>query len=54
MDLTIPGERAIMLLAYIFKLTPVELVKDSAYPQAQSERLPNYTCSYIPQEMELA
>jgi transcriptional regulator with XRE-family HTH domain len=54
MDLTIPGERTITLLAGIFKMTPAELVQHSTYPDAKAERLPLNVCSYTPLEVELA
>ena len=54
MDLTIPGERTITLLAGIFKITPHELVKGTTYPLAKAERLPDFTCTYTEIELELA
>jgi transcriptional regulator with XRE-family HTH domain len=54
MDLTIPGERTITLLAGLFKLTPHELVEGTSYPQAKAERLPQVTCAYTPLELDLA
>lgn len=53
MDLTIPGERTITLLAGLFKLTPYELVRESTYPPAKAERLPYRVCSYTKLEVEL-
>ncbi len=43
MDLTIPSERSITLMAGIFKLSPFELVEGTTYPQAKAERLPALT-----------
>ena len=54
MDLTIPGERTITLLAGLFKLTPYELVDGTSYPLAKAERLPQVTCAYTPLELDLA
>jgi transcriptional regulator with XRE-family HTH domain len=54
MDLTIPGERTITLLAGLFKLAPHELVDGTSYPQAKAERLPQVTCAYTPLELDLA
>lgn len=54
MDLTIPGERTITLLAGIFKMTPAELVHHSTYPNAKADRLPLSVCSYTPLEVDLA
>jgi transcriptional regulator with XRE-family HTH domain len=54
MDLTIPGERTITLLAGLFKLTPHELVDGTSYPHAKAERLPQVTCTYTPLELDLA
>jgi transcriptional regulator with XRE-family HTH domain len=38
MDLTIPNERSITLMAGLFKLTPLELVDGTTYPKAKAER----------------
>jgi transcriptional regulator with XRE-family HTH domain len=46
MDLTVPSERTITLLAGLFKVTPHTLVEGTTYPQARSERLPAVTCCY--------
>lgn len=54
MDLSLPSERTITLLAGIFKLTPYELVQDTTYPPAKTEKLPAAACSYTPLEMDLA
>ena len=54
MDLTIPSERTITLLAGVFKLTPHELVEGTTYPQAKAEKLPLTTCNYTSIELDLA
>jgi transcriptional regulator with XRE-family HTH domain len=54
MDLIIPSERTVTLLAGIFKITPHELVDGTTYPLAKSEKLPLTTCSYTPLELDLA
>ncbi len=46
MDLTIPSERTLTLLAGLFKLSPAELVDGTTYPQARAERLPGVVCRY--------
>jgi len=54
MDLTIPSERTITLLAGIFKMNPHDLVEGTTYPQAKAEKLPLITCSYTSIERDLA
>jgi transcriptional regulator with XRE-family HTH domain len=54
MDLIIPSERTVTLLAGIFKITPHELVGGTTYPLAKAEKLPLTTCSYTSLELELA
>jgi transcriptional regulator with XRE-family HTH domain len=54
MDLTIPSERTITLLAGIFKIKPHDLVEGTTYPQAKAEKLPLVTCSYTSIELDLA
>ena len=54
MDLTIPSERTITLLAGIFKIKPHDLVEGTTYPQAKAEKLPLTTCSYTSLELDLA
>jgi len=54
MDLTIPSERSITLMAGIFKLSPMELVQETSYPKAKAERLPKGTTIYTQLELELA
>lgn len=46
MDLTVPSERTITLLAGLFKVTPHALVEGTTYPLARSERLPAVACCY--------
>ena len=53
MDLTIPSERTITLLAGIFKLSPHELVEGTTYPRAKADRLPTTAFCYTKLEMEL-
>jgi len=54
MDLTIPSERTVTLLAGLFKLSPQALVEGTTYPLAKAERLPEVACCYTPLEHELA
>ena len=54
MDLTIPSERSITLMAGIFKLSPIELVEGTTYPKAKMERLPEVTTTYTELEMNYA
>jgi transcriptional regulator with XRE-family HTH domain len=54
LDLTVPGERTITLLAGLFKCAPHELVAGTTYPQAKAERLPAHTCCYTELELQLA
>ena len=54
MDLTIPSERTITLLAGIFKVKPHDLVDGTTYPRAKAEKLPLVTCSYTSIELGLA
>lgn len=54
MDIAIPSERTITLLAGLFKLSPPELVAGTTYPSAKAERLPLSACSYTPLELALA
>jgi len=54
MDLSVPGERTITLLAGIFKLSPHELVEGTTYPGAKSDRLPDIACCYSPLELDIA
>ena len=54
MDISIPGERTITLLAGLFKITPHELVDGTTYPAAKTDRLPLVVCCYTPLECDLA
>ncbi len=54
MDLTIPGERTVTLLAGLFKINPDALVSGTTYPEAKAERLPLVTCCYTLLELDLA
>lgn len=54
MDISIPGERTIALLAGLFKLSPYELVAGTTYPQAKADRLPQTVCSYTALEQDMA
>jgi transcriptional regulator with XRE-family HTH domain len=54
MDLSLPSERTVILLAGMFKLSPHELVEGTTYPQAKAERLPAVVCCYTELELEMA
>lgn len=54
MDLIVPSERTITLLAGIFKLSPYTLVDGTTYPQAKVEHLPEVACLYTELEHQLA
>jgi transcriptional regulator with XRE-family HTH domain len=54
MDLIVPSERTITLLAGIFKLSPHLLVDGTTYPQAKVEHLPEVACLYTELELQLA
>jgi transcriptional regulator with XRE-family HTH domain len=54
MDLTIPSERTITLMAGLFKVAPDLLVAGTTYPEAKGERLPLVVCCYTELELELA
>jgi transcriptional regulator with XRE-family HTH domain len=54
MDLIVPSERTVTLLAGIFKLSPYTLVDGTTYPQAKVEHLPEVACSYTELELQLA
>ncbi len=53
MDLSIPSECSITLMAELFKLSPLELVEGTTYPRAKAERLPDLTNLYTQLELEL-
>lgn len=54
MDLILPSERTIVLLAGLFKVSPCALVSGTTYPQAKAEKLPASVCSYTALELDLA
>ena len=54
MNLTIPSERSITLMAGIFKLSQIVLVQGTSYPKAKAERLPAVTTIYTQLELDLA
>jgi len=54
MDLTIPSERTVTLLAGLFKRSPQALVESTTYPLAKAERLPETACCYTALEYDLA
>jgi transcriptional regulator with XRE-family HTH domain len=54
MDISIPGERTIVLLAGLFKVAPHELAADTTYPQAKNDRLPLVACCYTALELDLS
>ena len=53
MDISVPGERTITLLAGLFKIRPHVLVQATTYPAAKADRLPLVACSYTPLECDL-
>ncbi len=53
MDLAIPSERTVALLAGVFKLDPAALVMDTYYPPGKAERLPLVAARYTEIEKEL-
>jgi transcriptional regulator with XRE-family HTH domain len=54
MDLTIPSERSITLMAGVFKLPPIQLVEGTTYPRAKMERLPEITTTHTDLELNYA
>jgi len=54
MDLTIPSERSITLMAGVFKFSPIDLVEGTTYPKAKAERLPEVTTTITELELYLA
>ncbi|MCA9961140.1 MAG: helix-turn-helix transcriptional regulator [Anaerolineales bacterium] len=54
MDLALPSERTITLIAGIFKLRPHALVDGTTYPLAKMDRLPLAACCYTELEQSLA
>ena len=53
MDLAVPSERTIALLAGVFKQEPLALVADTYYPSGKAERLPVVVAWYTEVEKEL-
>jgi transcriptional regulator with XRE-family HTH domain len=53
MDISLPGERTVTLLAGVFKCSPPELVAGTTYPPAKAERLPTFSCCYTEVEYQL-
>ncbi|MBA3943534.1 MAG: helix-turn-helix transcriptional regulator [Herpetosiphonaceae bacterium] len=53
MDLAVPSERTIVLLAGLFRCEPHALVANTYYPAAKSERLPAIAARYTEVEKEL-
>ncbi len=51
MELTVPSERTVVLLAGIFHMEPWQLVADSNYPLPKRERLPAVTSRYTQTEL---
>ena len=54
MDISIPSERTITLLAGLLKITPHALVEGTTYPDAKTDRLPVVVCCYSALEVDLA
>ena len=54
MDLIIPSERSITLMAGVFKISPTELVEGTTYPRAKAERLPELTAIFTETELYFA
>ena len=54
MEISLPGERTVALLAGLFKIPPHELVAGTTYPQAKADRLPETVCSHTDLELALA
>jgi transcriptional regulator with XRE-family HTH domain len=54
MNLIVPSERTVTLLAGVFKLSPQALVDSTTYPLAKAERLPQVACCYTALEHDLA
>jgi transcriptional regulator with XRE-family HTH domain len=53
MDISLPGERTVTLLAGVFKCTPPELAAETTYPLAKAERLPAFACCHTELELQL-
>ena len=54
MGLQVPSERTVALLAGVFHVEPAELVANTYYPPAKSERLPAIVAQYTAIEREIA
>ena len=54
MDLIIPSERSITLMAGVFKISPTELVEGTTYPRTKAERLPELTTIFTEIELYFA
>ncbi len=52
-DLAVPSERTVVLLAGLFKVEPHELVADTYYPPAKADRLPPVAARYTAAEHAL-
>ncbi len=53
MDLAVPSERTVTLLAGVFKLDPLALVGGTYYPAGKAERLPAVVARYTEIEKEI-
>jgi transcriptional regulator with XRE-family HTH domain len=53
-DLNTPGERTVALLAGLFRMEPHDLVADTSYPLAKSDRLPVVVARWTEVEHQLA
>lgn len=53
LDLSVPSERTVALLAGLYKIPPHALVGETTYPQAKADRLPEAVCSYTDLEVDL-
>jgi transcriptional regulator with XRE-family HTH domain len=53
MDLSLPSERTITLLAGLFHLRPTELAAGTTYPPAKADRLPHLACCYTALEHQV-
>jgi transcriptional regulator with XRE-family HTH domain len=54
MDLQVPSERTVALLAGVFKVEPHDLVAGTHYPAAKADRLPFVAARYTETEHQLA
>lgn len=53
LDLQVPSERTVALLASVFNCEPAELVADTYYPPAKAERLPLVVARYTALDRQL-